>query len=97
MSKCLQARRAWCERAAIGVIAPNRPIRKAIFLLLLLAFCLPVLQAQLSTGTISGTVTDPSSAAIPSAKLTLVDVDKGFSYAATADSEGRFILRQIPP
>ena len=97
MTKCLQVLRAWCERARIGVVVRKRPIRKAIFLFLLLTVCQSALQAQLYTGTVSGTVTDPSSAAIPSAKLTLVDVEKGFSFTAAADSEGRFILRQIPP
>jgi hypothetical protein len=53
--------------------------------------------AQLYTGSVSGTVTDPSAAAVPSAKVTLVDVDKGFAFTATTDSEGRFLLRQIPP
>ena len=42
-------------------------------------------------------MTDPSAAAVPSAKVTLVDVDKGFAFTATTDSEGRFLLRQIPP
>src|SRR6266568_7050319 len=72
-------------------------IFKALFIFFLLALCLPGLNAQLYTGTISGTVTDPSSAAIPMAKLTLSDVDKGFSYTASADSEGRFLFRQVPP
>src|SRR6266403_3991128 len=61
-------------------------IFKALFIFFLLALCLPGLNAQLYTGTISGTVTDPSSAAIPAAKLALSDVDKGCSYTATADS-----------
>src|SRR2546425_9409091 len=46
-------------------------IFKALFIFFLLVLCLPGLNAQLYTGTISGTVTDPSSAAIPTAKLTL--------------------------
>jgi len=57
----------------------------------------PSASAQLYTGSVSGTVTDPSAAAVPSAKITLVDVDKGFAFTATTDSEGRFLLRQIPP
>jgi hypothetical protein len=97
MSRCLQARTAWCQPAGSAAIFRNVTILKTIFLILLLTICLPALNAQLYTGTISGTVTDPSSAAIPSAKLTLVDVDKGFSFTAAADSDGRFILRQIPP
>src|SRR5450755_2866128 len=69
----------------------------ALFALLLLTFCLPALRAQLYTGSLSGTVTDPSGAAVPSANLTLTDVDKGFTYHATSDSEGRYLLGQVPP
>jgi hypothetical protein len=96
MAKCLQARPArWL--AGIAGVFRRRTIHKTFFLLVLLTAGLPGLNAQLYTGTISGTVTDPSSAAIPTARLTLVDADKGFSFTATADSEGRFIFRQVPP
>ena len=57
----------------------------------------PSASAQLYTGSISGAVTDPSGAAIPSAKVTVVDSEKGFSYGATTDETGRFVLREIPP
>jgi hypothetical protein len=64
-----------------------------------LAFLLSVSPAggQLYTGSVTGAVTDPSGAVIPSAKVTLVDQNKGFSYAGTTDSTGRFLLRSIPP
>src|SRR5262249_25851501 len=84
-----------CHQVRTVRLGSNR--LKILFALFLLALCLPALNAQLYTGTISGAVTDPSSAAIPSAKLTLVDVDKGFTFNATADGEGRFLFRQIPP
>ena len=87
MDTCHRVRTAWWERTKL----------KALFVFSLLALCVPGLTAQLYTGSISGTVTDASSGVIPSAKLTLVDVDKGFSYTATVDSEGRFIFRQVSP
>jgi hypothetical protein len=87
MDTCHRVRTAWWESKKL----------KALFVFSLLALCVPGLTAQLYTGSISGTVTDTSSGAIPSAKLTLVDVDKGFSYTATVDSEGRFVFRQVPP
>src|SRR6185436_18297035 len=52
---------------------------------------------QLYTGSISGTVTDPSGAVIPSARVSATDQDKGFSFTAGADASGRYLLRPIPP
>jgi hypothetical protein len=69
----------------------------ALLAFFVLTFCLPVLRAQLYTGSVSGTVTDPSGAAVPSANLTLTDVDKGFTYHATSDSDGRYLMGQVPP
>lgn len=68
-----------------------------------LAICLTLLScvlpasAQLYTGSIAGTVTDPSGAVVSSAKVTAVDADKGFTYTGTSDSSGRYVLRNIPP
>jgi len=101
MTMCQQVRVAGCASTGKlrggAVLRRDRAIHKALLFVLLLTVCVPVLNAQLYTGSISGTVTDPSAAAIPSAKLTLVDADKGFTFTASADSEGRFLFRQIPP
>jgi len=101
MNECHQVDSTW-QRVVDGVLINSTlwlgtKIFKALFVVLLLAICLPGLHAQLYTGSVSGTVTDPSAAAVPSAKMTLVDADKGFSYTATTDSEGRYLFRQIPP
>lgn len=75
--------------------------RKFAGLALLLVFCLFLLvagaQAQLYTGSVSGTVSDPSGAVVPGAKVSLVDAEKGFSFNGVSDSEGRYIVRQVPP
>jgi hypothetical protein len=52
---------------------------------------------QLYTGSIAGTVTDPSGAVVSGAKVKAVDQDKGFSFPATTDSGGRYVVRQLPP
>ena len=57
----------------------------------------PVLKAQLYTGSVTGVVTDPSGGSIPSAKITLVDVNKGYSFTATTDATGRYLVRSVPP
>jgi len=59
-------------------------------------FCLTA-SAQLYTGSVTGSVTDPSGAVIPNAKLTLVDEQKGFSFTATSDSSGGYVIRQVAP
>ncbi len=53
--------------------------------------------AQLSSGSITGVVTDPSRALIPAAKITLTDVDKGLVTNAVADMAGRYLIRSVQP
>lgn len=65
--------------------------------LLLFLFLLPSAAAQLYTGSMTGTVTDPSGAVIVAAHVTLVDMEKGYTYTATTNSEGRYLFRQVPP
>lgn len=53
--------------------------------------------AQLYTGSIAGTVTDPSGALVPTAHVIATDVDKGFAFPGTTDAAGHYLLRSIPP
>ncbi len=53
--------------------------------------------AQQYTGSVAGTVTDPSGAVVPNARLQLVDEQKGFSFTAVSDSKGGYVIRQVPP
>ncbi len=48
------------------------------------------LQAQVTTGTISGTVKDTSGAVLPGAKVTILNVDTGISRTLLTDSGGRY-------
>lgn len=57
----------------------------------------PSARAQLYTGSLTGVVTDPTGAVIPSAAVKLVDQEKGFSFTAQTDSAGRYVFRQAPP
>jgi len=58
---------------------------------------LPIAGAQLYTASITGTVTDPSGAAVAAAHVTLVDLEKGYSFTAVTDAEGRYLFRQVVP
>src|SRR5580693_4056973 len=62
------------------------------------AFCMMVSQAygQLTTATLTGTVTDSSGAAIAGAALKLDDVTRGTSRAAVGDAGGRFSFDFVP-
>src|SRR5438552_15870524 len=48
-------------------------------------------------GKIVGTVSDPSGAVIPNAKLTATEAGKGFSRTASTDSDGYFVLDSLRP
>ena len=53
--------------------------------------------AQRTTATISGTVTDQSSAIVPAAQVTAVEKSTGASSQAQANSEGFFVLSGVLP
>jgi len=54
-------------------------------------------RAQAYGSSLTGVATDPSNAVVPNAQVVLADEEKGFKYAAATDSEGRYILRNLPP
>lgn len=57
----------------------------------------PRAHAQVYSSSLTGVVTDPSGAAVPGAQATLTDEQKGFTYKAATDTEGRYVLRNLPP
>jgi hypothetical protein len=91
LSKKMNGCRAAAARTvfAIGI--------RAALCAALLFFFLSGASAQLYTGSVTGVVTDPSGSAVPNAKVTLTDQDKGFTFNATTDNTGRYLLRSIPP
>jgi len=95
-NKVRENRKSFVERAR-----GSRWLSTAVWLLpLVLASALlpAAVQAQLYTASVTGVVTDPSGAAVPSAKVTLVDQNKGYNYTASTDpGTGRYLLRSIPP
>jgi carboxypeptidase family protein/TonB-dependent receptor-like protein len=83
----------------VRATTPAAALMRLLSLLLLVFFSLsPGAHAQLYTGSVTGLVTDPSGAIVPSAKITLTDQNKGYSFTATTDpATGRYVLRSIPP
>lgn len=62
-------------------------------------FVLGVVQgrAQLTTGTISGSVTDVSGGVIPSANLKIINVDTGVVRAVKTDEDGIYVAASLRP
>jgi hypothetical protein len=56
-----------------------------------------LLFSQGSEGRISGTITDPSGAAIPSARVTVTDVERNVSRAVTTDAGGAYAAPSLIP
>ena len=50
-----------------------------------------------NAGTIDGTVTDPSGAAVPKAAVTIVNRVTNYKQSVTTDSSGAFRFTNIPP
>ncbi|PYY15867.1 MAG: hypothetical protein DMG60_16455 [Acidobacteria bacterium] len=74
--------------------------RFASFLTLLFAFVMLLpghSYGQAVYGSIFGTVTDPSGAVIPNAKVTVTDVRKGTSETATTDASGNYSVTHLIP
>ncbi|MCU1329983.1 MAG: hypothetical protein JWN34_5353 [Bryobacterales bacterium] len=62
-------------------------MRKALFTF---AFTAIAAMAQIGTSTISGRVTDTSTAVVPNVKVTIVQKSTNFNYSATTNSDGLF-------
>ncbi|MFP5229950.1 MAG: carboxypeptidase regulatory-like domain-containing protein [Acidobacteriota bacterium] len=69
----------------------------AIAALGVLAFSRPAMGQATNTGTLVGTVTDPSGAVIAGAKLTITNAAAGVALTVTSNANGGFILTTVPP
>jgi hypothetical protein len=59
-------------------------------------FAAPSLRAQ-DVGSLQGTVTDPSGAAIAGAKVTATDLSSSVPHVTTTEKSGAYSLTQLPP
>src|SRR5438552_156352 len=57
----------------------------------------PPASGQAVYGSIIGTVTDPSGAAVPNAKVTVTSVSKGTSYEAATNADGNYSVTHLIP
>src|ERR1039457_867250 len=64
-------------------------------LLLALACVSRLADAQVLYGSLTGNVSDPSSAAIPGVKVTALNVDTGVSRQAETDARGAYLFSNL--
>ena len=67
------------------------------FVLLVLLSCTTALHAQVSGGTITGTVTDASGSVIPQAKVNVTNRDTGVSRTSVTNSQGFYTSPNLVP
>ena len=64
---------------------------------MIFSIAVPIALAQVApTASLTGTVTDPSGAAVPSAKIHLIHIDTGFERFAVTQTDGYFLFSQVP-
>jgi hypothetical protein len=73
-----------------------KPTRVFGFVLIALLLCHPSAFAQLTTGTVSGTVIDQTKASLPGAEVTVRNVGTGLTRTVFANDNGRFEAPNLP-
>lgn len=68
-----------------------------LLVLSLIIACAAAAQAQVTTGQISGKVTDPSGAVVQNASVTAINLNTNSTREATTDGEGNFAFQLLPP
>ena len=68
-----------------------------VSLLLLCGLMTPLASGQAVYGSILGTITDPSGAAVPNAKITILDQRKGTSDSTTTNDSGNYSVTHLIP
>ena len=82
--------------AYAGSIAATLGSRSLKFLAVLLVFLgIAVTRGAAQEGTIVGTVTDPSGAAVPNASITLTNTDTGQQKTINTNGEGQYVAADI--
>jgi hypothetical protein len=69
----------------------------ALAILFLLSFSFASVATAQSTSTLNGSVTDPSGAAVPNAKITITSLATGLVRDATSNTAGLYQFLDVPP
>ena len=74
-----------------------KSMRIAVFAVLALSLCLPVVLSAQEVASLTGVVSDKTGAVLPGATLKLLDTRTNTSYEATANSLGSYVFVKLPP
>jgi hypothetical protein len=80
----------------LSTLIQEEPMRQILSMLLLYFVPALCLRSQVATGTITGTVSDPSQALIPSAEVKIKNVETGLVRVTKTDSAGLFTTSNLP-
>jgi hypothetical protein len=72
-------------------------LRSVFFIALFAVFSSSLLLAQRDLGTITGTVSDPQGAAVPNARVTIVEDATGLSYEVQSNADGAYSRPLLKP
>lgn len=70
--------------------------RRLLTVSFLLAIAVAPAAAQITTGTILGTVKDPSGAVVPQARIVVRNLETGLTRTITTNASGAYILPELP-
>jgi hypothetical protein len=68
-----------------------------VWLLFLLAVCLPMAHAQVATGSLGGLVLDPSGTAVPGTDMTARNESTGGEFKTQTSEQGLYVFPTLPP
>ncbi len=88
-------KKSFSERSSSKGRATRTILQIAILAMICFALRMPV-WAQFDTGTIVGSVTDPSGAVVPNASVTITNVDTGIETVLQTGSGGSFVASALP-
>ena len=73
-------------------------MRRILSIVILMSgFSVGTLWAQRTSASLSGTVTDPSGAIVPEAKMQATEISTGAEYTAVANQAGFYVLTNLAP
>src|ERR1700692_2651326 len=90
-----------CQNETVNVCRSLKMLRKSFLLLsglwLLATFGIHCYAQSLTTGDVTGTVTDPSGAAIPNASVTLTNINTNAVLKTTTNTDGSYRFAFVQP
>src|ERR1700737_3357791 len=93
MRNLLRSASAFCNSSSVN----DAVLIFAVAVLFFASYPTPLYSQAVSTGTISGQVTDPTGSAVSDATVTLTDNATSLSRTTTTNGEGQYVFVNVPP